>query len=227
MVKNVFVPTANYQKCQTVKDQLLEYRYGLDMAVLMGRAGRGKTTVALKLAAMDSRVVFVSYSGWLSHTGIVREICFAVAGTRPRATQACFELLEQSFSERRRLVLVDEADRMGLRCLNVLRDLHDRCGVAIVLVGEEPLRGKLAQERRLISRISQEVVFQEVTASDVALFYRRSLDLEISAKIACGLAKHAQGDFRLVMKCALHVERIMRASGLNEITDDVVAQVCR
>ncbi|MFZ2446063.1 MAG: ATP-binding protein [Syntrophobacteraceae bacterium] len=226
-MREVFVPTMSYQKCLSVKEEQLGQKVAPGISVFMGRSGRGKTTAALKLAAMDRQVCYVSYAGWHSPSGILREACFAVAGARPRAAQACFDLLERGLSDNQRMIMVDESDRMSLKHLNVLRDLHDRCCVPVILIGEEPLRGKLAQERRLISRISHEVLFEEVVPSDIAMFYTRSLDLEISSKMASELAKHSQGDFRMVIRDAQRVERVMRASGLTAITEELVREMCR
>ncbi len=226
-MRETFIATVSYQKCAKVKEEQLDPRSNPGVSTFIGRSGRGKSTVACKLTTLDPRVVYVSYAGWLSHTGIIREICFAIAGARPRSAQACFDLLQRGLADRQRMILVDEADRMNLKCLNVLRDIHDRCCVPIVLIGEEPLRGKLAQERRLISRICHEVIFEEVVPSDVAMFYSRSLDLELSSKMASDLAKHSQGDFRMVVRDAQRVERIMRANGLSGITEDLVREICK
>ncbi len=226
-MRDQFILTQNFQKFQALIDELLSHQLGLEMAVVLGQAGRGKTTAARRIVTMNSRVIHVSYVGWLSHAGIIREICFAAAGSRPRATQACFDLLERSLNESRRVIMVDEADRMSLRHLNILRDLHDRCCVPIVLIGEEPLKGKLAQERRLISRTSQELVFQRVAAIDVIQFYRNNLGQDISGGIATDLARHSQGDFRLVVKDALRIERTMKASGLAQISEDLVREICK
>ncbi len=205
----------------------MSHQLGLEMAIVLGQAGRGKTTACRRVVAMYDYVLYVSFAGWLSHTGIIREICFAAAGARPRATQACFDLLARSLSDSRRIILVDEADRLSLKGLNLLRDVHDRCCIPIVLIGEEPLKGKLAQERRLISRTSQELIFQPAGPADVTLFYRKNLNLAVSPKMAVDLARHAQGDFRLILKDALRVERTMKASGLAEITEDLVREICR
>jgi hypothetical protein len=226
-VLEVFIPTFSFQKCLKVKEEQLGPKSDPGLSAFLGRSGRGKTTVAGKLTTLDARVVYVSYAGWLSHTGIIREICFAIAGARPRSAQLCFDLLERGLADKQRMILVDEADRMNLKCLNVLRDIHDRCRVPIVLIGEEPLRGKLAQERRLVSRICHEVIFEEVVPSDIAMFYSRSFDLELSTKMALDLAKHSQGDFRAVVRDGQRIERIMKASGFSEITDDLVREICR
>jgi hypothetical protein len=226
-VRDIFIPTANYQKLVSMITELLSRWLGLEMATLVARAGSGKTTALKRLAAMNPLVVLVSFAGWLTGGALLREICFGVAGARPRATQACFELLERTLADQRRVIVVDESDRMSLRHLNLLRDLHDRLCVPIVLAGEEPLRGKLAQERRLISRISHELVFQPVGPADLILFYQRNLELEISPKIAGDLARHSQGDFRSVVKDGLRIERLMKANGLSEVTEDLVREICR
>ena len=226
-MRDQFIPTLNFERLLSLVKDLLSRTLGLEMAAVVARAGRGKTTAIRRIATTMEEVVYVSYTGWLSHAGMLREISFAVAGAKPRSTQACFELLERMLNESRRIIAVDEADRMSLRHLNVLRDLHDRCGTPIVLIGEEPLKGKLAQERRLISRISHELIFQPVAIADLVLFYRRNLGLDVSPKIASDLAKHSQGDFRLAVKDALRVERSMKASGLSEIKEDLVREVCK
>jgi len=226
-MRDQFIPTINYQKLLALVADLLGRILGLEMATLIARAGSGKSVACRRIAAMNPLVILVSFAGWLSSAGILREIAFAVAGARPRSTQACFDLLERGLNDSRRLIMVDESDRMSLRHLNILRDLHDRLSVPIILVGEEVLRSKLCQERRLISRISHELVFQPVAAADVCLFYQRNLDLEVSTKAAGALTAHAQGDFRLVVKDALRIERSMKASGLSGITEDLVREICK
>ncbi len=44
--------------------------------------------------------------------------------------------------------------------------------------------------------------------------------------MAVDLARHAQGDFRLILKDALRIERTMKASGLAEITENLVREIC-
>jgi DNA transposition AAA+ family ATPase len=222
-----FIPTVNYQKCVRVKDEQLNPDTIPGISIFLGRSGRGKSTACKRIATLDPRVVLVSYAGWLSHTGLIRELAFAVGGARPKSAHSCFELLERGLAESRRILFIDESDRMSLKCLNVLRDIHDRTAVPLVLIGEEVLHGRLCLERRLISRICHEIIFEEVAVPDVAMFYQRALDLQVSTKMASCLARHAQGDFRMVVRDAQRIERVMRTSSLTSITDDLVEEVCR
>lgn len=225
-MKDVFVATPNFQRFQELYGRLHENQYGVDMAVVLGRAGRGKTTAAERIYSQNTGAVLVRFEEWLSHTGLLREISFAVAGVRHHAAQACFDTLAQGLSGGRRVIIVDEADRMGLKHLNTLRDIHDVCGAPVLLVGEEPIEAKINQERRLKSRVRDILRFDPVAQKDVVVFYKEALGLSMAPEHAAGLSRHAQGDFRLVVKDALAVEQKMKASGLQDITDALVSEVC-
>jgi len=225
-MKDVFIPTANYQRFQSLCDELLTSAAGIEMAAVLGRAGRGKTTAAERTVTMNPKTVYVRFEERLSYVGLIREIAFAVAGARPRATQDCFDMIQEELARLRRIIIVDEADRMTLKHLNTLRDFHDVCTVPVIMIGEEPLRAKLSRERRLVSRVREMLGFEPVSQADVSVFYRKALELAIKPEHASELYRHSQGDFRNVIKDALKAERIMRASGLKEMTDAVVREVC-
>lgn len=226
-----FVSTENYRRFEQLIRDVFVYFANLELAAVFGRAGRGKTTAARRIASINhSRtempVTYLTYEGWMSPVAVLREVTFRVTGSRPMTSMKCVNLLREELIKLRRVIVVDEADRMTVKHLNVLRDIHDTCGVPVVFVGEEELRGKLAEERRLISRISQELTFDQVTALDVVAFYKANLSVEVTPEQTAALAKHAEGDFRLVVKDALRVERALRASGLSDIPDDLVKGVC-
>jgi hypothetical protein len=226
-MKDVFIATPNYQKFEELYNWLLSEQYGVELGAILGRAGRGKTTAARRIYSTNGSAVYVRFEEWLTHVGLLREITFAVAGIRPRATQTCFDLLKEGLEGQGRLIMVDEADRMSIRHLNALRDLHDVCQTPIVFIGEEPLESKLRQERRLISRLRGSLKFEAVGQMDIVVFYKESLDIAVPPHAAAKLARHAQGDFRLVVKDALMIEKIMKTSGEKAITEAIVEKACK
>ena len=150
-----------------------------------------------------------------------------LGGVRPRMTSACYEVLKAELSGNHRVIIVDEADRLGLKHLNVLRDISDHFTIPVILVGEELLASKLRMERRLHSRLRNMVMFGPIGPSDVLYFYRKSLGQAITPEQSKKLARHAEGDFRLVIKDALMAERIMAATGLKQINDQVIDEICK
>lgn len=223
-MKNVFIPTTNYQQLQALCADLAESYAGIEMAEILGRAGRGKTTAAERIVTMNPATVYVRFEERLSPVGLIREVAFAVAGVRPRSTEKCVEFIREEMKTRRRIIMVDEADRMTLRHLNTMRDFHDTCGVPVVLIGEEPLRAKMDRERRLVSRVRELLVFDPVSQADVVVFYRKAMDQAVEA-FAPDLLRHAAGDFRGVIRDAMRIEKLMQVNRLKEITGDLVKQI--
>ena len=226
-MKDVFVSTANFQRFEELFTWLSKEQFGVDMAAVLGRAGRGKTTTARKIYTMNPDAIYVRFEEWLTHIGLLREVTFAVAGTRHRSTLACFDLLREGLSTGNKVIMIDEADRMTLKHLNTLRDLHDVCLTPIILIGEESLEAKARQERRIMRRIRDILRFEAVAQIDVLIFYKEALDQDIPATMASKLAYRAQGDFGYVKKDALALERAMKVSGIKKITESLIDEVLK
>ncbi len=224
-MKDVFIPTQNFQNFQELCQELLTSSIGVDLAVVLGPYGRGKTKIAERTVAMNPQVLYVCFEPRMSLAGLIREVAFAVAGIRPRGTDACVEAIADELGRQRRLILVDEADQMTLKHLNQLRSFHDLHHVPIVLLGEDALHRKLGREGRLLSRVREVLKLAPLSHSDVVVFYRKSLDLALKPEQSARILKHARGDFRNVVKDAIRLERIMRSSGLKDLDGAVIEEV--
>lgn len=226
MREDIFITTENYIKFETLCHDLLRTSLGLEMGTVVGSTGRGKSTAAERIVAMNPNTVLVRFQERFTHVGLIREIGFMLGGARPRSTDRCFEIIQNELAHRRRVILVDEADRMSLKHLNTLRDLHDVLKAPIVMIGEETILALLERERRLKSRVAYEIRFEPIGQVDVAAFYRAAMSQAITTRQAVTLARHANGDFRSVINDAIQIERTMRASGLKEVSDELIKEVC-
>jgi hypothetical protein len=225
-MRDCFIATENFQKMQELVGELLGPVLGVEMASVLGRAGRGKTTAAERIYATNGSTVYVLYHEDWSYTELLREIAFRMCGTRPRYRQACFDMIRSEMATRRRVIMVDEADRMNLKCLNVLRNIHDVCRVPVLLIGEDDLAPKMGRERRLISRLRATLSFEPVAQADVTVFFKNALGQMITPEQAAKLLKHSQGDFRNVLTAGVVIERMMKASGIAAVTDRIVDAAC-
>lgn len=224
-MENIFIENENYRRFESLCRDLLAVVRGVDMGVILGRAGRGKTTAALRFATMNPLAVYVAVAEWHTVTGLLREIAFGLSSVKPRTSQACLEAIEDGFSKGRRLLLVDEADRLCLKRINALRNLNDRYGVPVMMIGETPLDAKVKSERRLISRVRETLEFDPADGDDVFIYFRDALGLDIPGETADKIARHAQGDFRMIVKDALKIERLMATNGLKSITPALLEKV--
>ena len=221
----VFITTENVRKFNALADELLDPSTDLtsSIGVVIGRAGRGKTVAARHYAVMHRDAVYVLYVDGFSLVDVAREIAFELGGVRPRTFRACLNVIEDALqASNRRLVIIDEADKMPRKYLEMLRGINERAALPIVLVGEEPLRRALEQERRLKSRTRRIVIFDPISIPDVYAYYKMALDVELAPDVADALWRRAKGDFRMAVRDAIAVARIMNTNRLVAVTSDVI-----
>ena len=221
-MKNVFVETENVQAFRTMMDTARGVRLGQPgIFVVTGRAGRGKTETCKWYCAQHEDVVYVSYIGIWTPLSMLQDICWELAQYRPSRSKAAFEVIRESMEEERKVIVIDEADRMTIKMLDLVRDLNNQIGCSIVFVGEEPLTAKLSKSRRLCSRIRQRLAFAPVSQADIAQFYRMALGVEVEPEALVLLAKACEGDFRPALVDAYAAEVILRNNKLSVITKQV------
>lgn len=228
MKENVFVPTKNYQKFERLCQELMESRFGIEMAAVTGAAGRGKTTAAERVISQNAGTIYVLYERTMggSIPMLFRAVSFRTTGIAYRSTEQCVNAIKEELRGARKLIMVDEADGLTIRQLDSLRNLHDTCGAPILLIGEDSLGGKLASQGRLMSRTREVLAFEKVSQVDVAVFYKEAFGQTLPKESIPKLMRHAGGDFRNILKDALAVERILETEGLGEINERVVNAVC-
>jgi hypothetical protein len=227
-MKTVFIPTKNYNRFQSLVADLINSTIGVEMAPVIGRAGRGKTTAALRLVANNPDIKYIRYEGGWTTKALMQEVAFKLTGSRLKTTQKAREAAKSALLEKRRVLLIDEADRLSVNLLNCLRDFHDICAVPIILIGEKDLLGRLATERRLKDRCVPHLSFEPVGMAEIIVLYRHLFEQDIEKPWAMSLHRHSEnGEFRLIMRDAQLIDRKMKASGLEKISEALVKDVCK
>jgi len=226
-MKNVFVPTQNYQRFTDACYEASDSPVGRGLVAATGLSDTGKTTAAQKFYSTNKSSIYCLYQEGWGLVELLREITFRMCGVRPRFRQQCFEELQYELASNRHLLLIDEVDRAPMKCLNMLRNLHDIFEIPIVLLGEESLKPKLARERRLSSRLRDIIEFKPVSQPDIMIFFRQALDIQLPEKLTVKLLQHAKGSFRNVVDLAVKAERIMKASGITTLTERIVDEICK
>jgi len=227
MNNDVFIATTNFQKTQTLVSDLLGPATGVDIAAIVGPAGRGKSFITERIYTNNINTLYVLYQEKWSHIELIREITFRLSGTRPRLRQTCFDIIQDEIRERRRLIMVDDGDRANSACLNVLRNIHDILKVPILVIGEPFLERKILREKRLRSRTREMLFYSPVSPADVNVFFRKTLGATLTPSQTEKLSKYCEGDFRPLLTASIRAERFMAASGISAMTDRVVDAICK
>lgn len=149
-----------------------------DVALVYGGAGLGKTFTAQRYAAKKPNVWIATMSPATQSLSCCLERVVEACGLRGVVAGRRALELEDALRGRvdgsRGLLVVDEAQHLGLRALEVLRGLHDATGAGVVLMGNERVYTRITGVSRasefaqLFSRVGKRVRLSQVEKGDVA-----------------------------------------------------------
>lgn len=129
------------------------------------------------------------------------------------------------------LLIIDEAERLTPAVLEMLRDKHDRTGLAIILIGMPGIDQRFRHYPQLYSRLGFAHRYR-VLGNEELLFvldrhYKRlgrELDPDdfTDAQAIAAIARITRGNFRIIERLFPQIRRVLRINELETITDDVI-----
>ena len=192
------------------------------IGLVIGDAGMGKTTAVQRFAAEHAAAAYVLYMGF-NRNALFKEIAEAVVGRSARSYYDNLQLIMGATRIYRKLIIIDEADRMPLSMLEDLRTLNENGRVPILLVGEPKLASTVKKADRIESRIRKpRITFSPIDAPTLATLYDECCGLKLSEKVTKTLLKMAHGDFRVAANDMQNLVRIMNINRKSELTQEVI-----
>ena len=226
-IKAVFIKTRNVRNFEEMVRTLDLARGKGRFGAVVGRAGRGKT---------DTSIFFASNQGWprlavsilwqSSDTEFLRAMCRELGEKEPPRNKArCYGLIIDHLAGKHKPFVLDEADKLSQRHLEIVREITNVTGAPFILLGEEELEFLLQRNRRVWSRIYQKVDFEGIGPADIMGFVSAASGLKLEPETALLWEEQSGGDFRLVdrdLRAAVHY---CHAAGGREITPEVLKAV--
>lgn len=196
------------------------------MVCVYSAAGLGKTLAAERHYAQHGGAYVRVWEDW-SQRAFLQAICFELTGSRPHGADKCKWTICEALADNRRVIYVDEADRLNIKRIEDLRDIYVYTGVPIVLIGELGLPGTLAGRARVDDRIPGEyrVEFAGITPTDVMLYAQEAAGLAMTSEACALVAKATKGNFRRVHNVLLSLEQAALAADTAEVDADMVKRV--
>lgn len=185
---------------------------------LYGPSGYGKSVAALYCANKHRGILVECSSTWTAKTLLAT--LNEEAGLRPARTLADMErqLIEELVASRRPII-IDEVDHIvDGKTLQVLRDLHDKSGCAMLLVGEPNLPFKLRRIERFHNRVMgwpAAVAANEDDFQKLARFY--SPDVEIASDLAAEMMNVTKFVVRRLAVNIHNVQQYAKSKGLKVV----------
>lgn len=178
----IWAPLTNLTIASNALERAMNRRANLPGAVTFsGPSGFGKTMSAAYCATKHN-AVYVECRSFYTAKALLAAI-LKEAGILPERTLA--DMLEQIVAElqlSRRPLIVDEVDHIVEgKALQLIRDIHDASGCAVMLIGEERLPKKLESVERFHNRVLEWQLAMPASKGDaraLAGFYCREAEIE-------------------------------------------------
>ena len=255
--ERAFIATKEHRRFVEFASAVRKHRY---IGLCYGPAGVGKTLSARRYANWDMAEPVIEGCGLgddagtpiheklarshaVFHTpavlGTLRDLRDTLANNLVIVSRYIEEQLRREGAQvdrrdRHRLVeivLIDEAERLQTSALELLRDIVDRTGMGMILIGMPGMEKRLSHYPQLYSRVGFAHHYRPLQGDELTFVltrHWRRLGLALDdadftdAQAIASIARITGGNFRLLNRLFVQIGRILKINGLSVITDDVV-----
>jgi DNA transposition AAA+ family ATPase len=129
------------------------------------------------------------------------------------------------------LIIIDEAERLTTSALEHLRDMFDRTPLGVMFIGMPGIEKRLARYPQLYSRVGFAHHYRPLQDDELPFVltrHWRQLGLSLDStdftdtQAMAAISRITRGNFRLLHRLFVQMERILRINELHVITEDVV-----
>lgn len=129
------------------------------------------------------------------------------------------------------LIIIDEAERLSTSALEHLRDIFDRTPIGLMLIGMPGIEKRLARYPQLYSRVGFAHHYRPLQDDELTFVltrHWRQLGLSLDSadftdtQAMAAISRITRGNFRLLHRLFVQIERILRINELHILTEDVV-----
>ena len=219
-MKKIFARTQNVKNFINLMNNLQNRAEGVPgMALVYGEPGLGKTKTVLWWAAQNN-AVFIRSTNLMSGRWLLEELVEELGEIPFFRSVDLFKQCTRILVEEPRIIIVDEIDYLATdaRAIETLRDIHDKTGVPILLVGMGMANKKLMRYRHLYDRISEVLKFVPFALEDVKAIVEQLSEVEMT-DCAVRFIYNRSNRFRQIVRLISKAESIAEANGISVIDE--------
>ena len=225
-MKKVFVKTNNVKRFITMMNNLLNRAEGVPgMGLVYGEPGLGKTQ-AIKWWAFKNDAILIRCNQMMSSKWLLREILDYMSEIKPYTVSDSFDEVIKNLILKPRVLIVDEVDYLTmekLKSIEILRDIHDKTNVPVVLVGMTSANSRLKKFSHLYDRLSEIVKFERFLKADIKTIIKELSEIEMT-ECAIKYIYSNYNRFRQIVKVINKAETVAKANGLSSIDEILIKE---
>jgi len=221
-MKDEFIETSSTMAFWEAAKTISDVEKGkIGMMLAWGYSGRGKTECAKTYAIRNENAIYIrAFEGW-SPVNMLTKICEKLNNMRPMRTEIAKRIIIEEVDGRDKILLIDEADRLTVKHIEHLRDIHDETSCPIVLIGEPSIYVQIKARVRIWRRFTQAVEFGPLANEDVMLFGLKNCGIKIVPEAARILKNKSKGSFGFLVHYMRMLEGLSKNNNIKEISPDI------
>lgn len=189
-----------------------------DTVVIYGQAGLGKTQAVKNYCEKNPAAILIEANPSFTALVLMRKLAAAAKVSTVGSLNDLFESVSDRLRDSGRLIVVDEAENLPLRALEIIRRLHDDTGCGLVLSGMPRLvanlRGKHGELVQLYSRVSVALNLGDSMPDDELEEIARAAMQEADDATIAELVKQSNGNTRRMSKLMCGAVRTANKNGI-------------
>ena len=189
-----------------------------DTVVIYGQAGLGKTQAVKNYCEKNPAAILIEANPSFTALVLMRKLAAAAKVSTVGSLNDLFESVSDRLRDSGRLIVVDEAENLPLRALEIIRRLHDDTGCGLVLSGMPRLvanlRGKHGELVQLYSRVSVALNLGDSMPDDELEEIARAAMPEADDATIAELVKQSNGNTRRMSKLMRGAVRTANKNGI-------------
>lgn len=225
-MKKAFIKTRNVKNFVALMENLKKCPANIPkMALVYGGHGLGKSQTILWWAT-NNDAVYVRANQGMTRRWLLSEIAEELGEVPFWHTQEIFNLIEQKLKFNQKIIIVDEVDYLisNQNTIETLRDLHDRTGVPIVLVGMGMADKKIARYKHLEDRIFEKLKFEHFNQQDISEIISNLSDIKFTDNAVEYLSIQSN-QFRQIIKLINKIEKIAKTNNIKELDEYILKEI--
>lgn len=225
-MKNSLIKTKNVKKFISLMDNLQKAPSNVSkMALVYGAFGLGKSQTIMWWVT-NNDAIYVRCNHNISPRWLLSEIVKELDEVPCYTSQRLFEQIEEKLKYNPKILVVDEIDYLfsNKHTIETLRDIHDKLGIPVLLVGMELADKKLQKYGHINDRIFAKLKFEKLSKED----FREIIETLSEVKFSDNAIKYITNrnlQFRQIVKVITKSEQLANTNKLSEISEEIIKGV--
>ena len=221
-MKKVFIRTKNVKNFVALMEELQNLPPNIPkIALVYGDYGLGKSET-IKWWSFKNDCIYIRANKGMATRWLLSEIADEIGIETYWQIDEIFKDIETYLTKYPKTIIIDEVDYLVEKnSIEILRDLHDRTGCPLVLVGMNYVDKKLSRYPHFTDRIYRSFKFENYNKTDIKQILNELSDIKITDDGLEYLATRAN-QFRQIVKLLNKVEKLAKTNDIEEITEQIL-----